>query len=125
MKNLLSAVLLGAAFLGLACAGKPADQARIGAVCTENGQCVNDKLTCLTQFKGGYCGAAGCTKDADCLPGSFCVSHNGTNYCFLSCVDKAECNINRTLDTESNCSANITRVDTASGTQKACIPPSA
>ena len=85
--------------------------------------CANDKLTCLTQFKGGYCGASGCTSDAVCPEGSICVTHTDrVNYCFLVCVDKTECNVNRTAVNESNCSANITRVD--GGSQKACVPPS-
>jgi hypothetical protein len=107
--------------LAMGC-GNDADDARIGAECTANSQCENEELTCLTQFKGGYCGASGCTKNADCLDGSICVTQAGANYCFRTCTDKAECNTHRSVENESNCSSNITRVET--GSQKACVPPS-
>lgn len=102
--------------------GNDADDARIGAECTTSGQCENEELTCLTQFKGGYCGASGCMANADCPDGSICVTQAGTNYCFRTCDDKAECNEHRSVENESNCSSNITRVE--AGTEKACVPPS-
>jgi hypothetical protein len=93
------------------------------AECTASGQCENEELTCLTQFKGGYCGASGCLKNADCPDNSICVTQAGANYCFRTCADKAECNENRSAENESNCSSNITRAE--EGTEKACVPPSA
>lgn len=106
--------------------GNPADQAGIAAKCSTTSDCAkvgDTQLTCLTGFKGGYCGLSGCTKDEDCVQGSACVKENGTNYCFRVCTDKAECNANRSADSEANCSANIEHVGTS--TAKACVPPSA
>ena len=102
--------------------GNDADDERIGAECTSSGQCENEELTCLTQFKGGYCGASACIANADCPELSICVTQGQTNYCFRTCEDKAECNKNRSVENESNCSSNITRVE--AGTAKVCIPPS-
>ncbi len=99
-----------------------ADDLKIGGECAASGECENDELICLTAFKGGYCGQEGCAANADCVDKSICVKHNGTNYCFRVCKDKAECNENRTADFESNCSSNIERTD--GGTEKACVPPS-
>jgi hypothetical protein len=103
--------------------GTPADQIGVGAQCANDDQC-KEGQTCLLQFKGGYCGLDNCTGDADCPAGSACVAHEGTNYCFRICVEKIECNRNRALENESNCSANITFVDGDQG-RKACVPPSA
>jgi hypothetical protein len=102
-----------------------ADDVRIGAECTaaDGGSCENEDLTCLTQFRGGYCGSEGCTSNADCVAGSICVAHEGANYCFRTCLEKAECNTHRTVENESNCSSNIVRVDADAGTVKACVPP--
>jgi hypothetical protein len=105
--------------------GSDADDYGVGAECTTNDQCSQDPVmqTCL-MFKGGYCGIVGCTKDADCPDLSKCVAHtDGKNYCFRTCIDKPECNANRTVDNESNCSSNVTFVEAASGI-KACVPPS-
>ena len=106
------------------CGGNDADALGIGAECTVNDDCnVDDDQTCLS-FKGGYCGRQGCTGDVDCPDDAACVAHtDGINYCFRLCVDKVECNENRTVDNEANCSANITFVDEPQ-TRKACVPPS-
>jgi hypothetical protein len=79
--------------------------------------------TCLA-FKGGYCGVAGCGGDAGACPqGSACVLHtDGQTYCFLICTDKPQCNLYRPLEVESNCSSNVTFVDSVMA--KACVPPS-
>jgi hypothetical protein len=114
-----AAMVLVAVALGC---GDDADDERIGAECTASSACENEELTCLTQFKGGYCGSSGCTKNADCVDGSICVTQGTTNFCFRTCEDKEECNEHRTAENESNCSSNITRVEP--GTQKACVPPS-
>src|SRR5262245_53639735 len=70
-------------------AGKLADRIGVGAQCTKNSDCPQTAgeggivQTCLTEFKGGYCGLKGCTGDAGCPDGSACVIHdNGQNYCF-------------------------------------------
>jgi hypothetical protein len=112
-------------WVALSCAwalgcGNAADNLGVGAECTSEDQCL-EALTCLKNFKGGYCGLSGCTADAECPEGSLCVTEGGTNYCFRGCEDKSQCNVNRTVDNESNCSSNITRVGT--NTFKACVPP--
>ena len=79
-------------------------------------------LQCLNNFKGGYCGLAGCTVDTDCPEASACIAHtDGQNYCFRLCANKPECNYNRSADNEANCSANIEFTDGGGG--KACVPP--
>ncbi len=125
MVRLLALALLAMTF-AFAC-GDDADDFGVGAQCTANDQCDADTMqVCLTGFKGGYCGIMGCQSDADCPDLSSCVAHtDGVNYCFRNCLDKAECNRNRDVDNESNCSSNVTFVDTASNGLKACVPPSA
>lgn len=95
-------------------------------MCTNDAECPavdSVALHCLTEFKGGYCGLTGCTKDADCPAGSLCVGELGKNYCFLECTDKTQCNLGRTTVNESNCSSSVTFVDGKTNV-KACIPPS-
>jgi hypothetical protein len=104
--------------------GSPAQQAGIGIECAADDDC-NDDNQCLA-FKGGYCGLEDCGSDEDCPDGSACVTHtDGDNYCFLLCRDKPECNGDRSVENESNCSANITFTDTQEENVKACVPPSA
>lgn len=104
-----------------------ADQLGIGAQCAANADCASDddvSLSCLTSFKGGYCGVQDCTSDADCPGSSACVTHDdGKNYCFRLCADKAECNANRDAANESNCSSSVTFVE-GKTSAKACVPPS-
>ena len=107
--------------------GSDADELGVGAECTGNDQCDSGDdelvLSCLTTFKGGYCGLEGCKANADCPEDSICVTHeDAKNYCFRVCAEKAECNANRAAEVESNCSSSITRVE--EGSQKACLPPS-
>ncbi|MBK7579763.1 MAG: hypothetical protein IPI67_06085 [Myxococcales bacterium] len=103
--------------------GTEADKIGVGASCNVNEDCAVKGQTCLP-FKGGYCGLADCTADADCPQGSACVSHDdGKNYCFRICLDKSECNYNRPVDLASNCSSNVTFVEGKKG-NKACVPPS-
>jgi hypothetical protein len=112
--------------------GTPADRAGVGAECTKNADCIQEpgdggvSQECLTQFKGGYCGIENCKGGGDCPAGSACVAHDdGKNYCFRLCVDKPECNLYRSPDTESNC---VSKVEYVGGdkdtTGKACVPPS-
>lgn len=106
--------------------GTPADQIGVGAECTADNQCLQtDTIVqhCLTEFKGGYCGLKGCTKNADCPFGSLCVTEGATNYCFRECTDKSECNLNRSAANASNCSSSTTLVEPKTGA-KVCLPPS-
>jgi hypothetical protein len=94
----------------------------VGAECTNEGDC-DQGQKCLA-FKGGYCGLEDCSSNLDCPSGSACVAHtDGANYCFLTCTDKAECNVHRPLDAEANCVANVTFVDADPNNHKACVPP--
>src|SRR5688572_18657175 len=78
--------------------GNEAIRRGIGSECalgdgSPRGDCEGADQICLTEFSGGYCGARDCTADADCPVGSACVTDDGTtNYCFLICLDKPECN---------------------------------
>ena len=97
----------------------------VGAQCTEDSECDQELgQSCLLDFKGGYCGIADCVADDECPDGSRCVTHDdGSNYCFLTCIDKIDCNTNRDAESESNCSSSITYVDEPQD-GKACVPPS-
>ncbi len=104
--------------------GSEADRLGVGASCAANDDCTEEGQSCLTQFKGGYCGVQGCEDDAGCPAGSACVTHDdGQNYCFLVCGNKDDCNTNREAADEANCSSSITFIDYAKG-RKACVPPS-
>ncbi len=122
---LVTALCLGCGSGG----GSEADDVGVGAECADSDDCPSPDtdigdLECLTQFAGGYCGLEGCEVNEDCPEGSACVIHDdGNNYCFLECFDKEECNLNRSADTESNCSSNIVYAD-AETEGKACVPPS-
>jgi len=108
-----------------AACGSDADDIGVGAQCTTNDQCNQDDgaQTCLP-FKGGYCGLQGCTKDTDCPEASACVKHtDNVNYCFRICGDKPECNANRDVENEANCSSSVDFVEDKTGV-KACVPPS-
>ncbi len=125
-RYLISSAVLAVSFLFAGC-NSDADTYGVGAQCQTDDDCYQEEpwaQQCLTSFKGGYCGLTGCTTDADCPDASICVAHDdGVNYCFRSCVDKSECNENRDVDVESNCSANITTLDNPDNL-KACVPPS-
>ena len=138
---IVRATLLGT-FLSLVALGcgdddaNTADRVGIAATCTMTSDCAaveSDaadggivQLQCLTQFKGGYCGLPDCTVSADCPRGSICVLHeDGNTYCFRECLDKPECNVNRPVEDEANCSSSFTWNDPADDMgEKACIPPS-
>lgn len=101
-----------------------ADSLGVGAQCAMTSDCdTAAHETCLTQFKGGYCGLEGCIHDTDCPANSACVMHtDGNNYCFRTCTTKTDCNANRDAANQANCSSSATFVD---GTAtKACLPPS-
>ncbi len=103
-----------------------ADILGVGAECSgaaDECDLDNDQV-CLTNFAGGYCGIADCTGDIDCPEASACIAHgDDTNYCFRTCVDKLDCNENRSVDFESNCVSSVDFVDGTMG-RKACVPPS-
>jgi hypothetical protein len=110
------------AMMLVACGDDDADDLGIGAQCEIADDCAPDQ-SCLP-FKGGYCGLSPCAHDVECPPASACIAHDdGINYCFRTCVDKVDCNANRDLENEANCSSSATFVDPADG-RKACIPPS-
>ena len=124
-----SRMLLWSALLvpALGCGGdddSEAERRGIGSECTTRDDCEEDAQECLTQFTGGYCGAAGCTGDADCPEGSACVTEEDGlgNFCFLVCNDKPECNDHRSVENESNCVSSLTFVDDDAG-RKVCRPP--
>ena len=103
--------------------GTEADRFGVGAACAGDAQCAEGQA--FLAFKNGYCGIEGCTADADCPQGSACVAHtDGSNYCFLLCVNKPDCNLNRPVDGEANCVSSIVFVDSEAGHSKACEPPS-
>lgn len=126
-------ILVACAVLAMACGddedGTEADRLGVGAECASDDDCLQEgdggiNLRCLRQFKGGYCGLEDCVNNAECPERSACVAHeDNVNYCFRSCVDKPECNLNRSPDNESNCSSNVDYVeDDTPG--KSCVPPS-
>lgn len=93
---------------------------KAAAQCSSNDDCP-DGQTCLTEFKGGYCGTKGCTATSDCADGTVCAVENGMNYCFLACEEKSECNDDRDAENEANCSSNLDLAE--GGKAKACVPP--
>ena len=140
MCKIVYVFIAGTALMGLAagCGNSDgeteADRVGVGAECTVDPSAdppstcpvveMDIQLVCLTQFTGGYCGLQGCGGDVNCPAGSRCVAHtDAKNYCFRVCQDKPECNRNRSVENEANCSANIDFVDEPQD-QKACVPPS-
>lgn len=120
-RRIAAAFIAPLAFLVAAACGTAAQQSGVGRECASNDDCADDQA-CL-DFAGGYCGIEDCDGDDDCPDGSACVAHDdGETYCFLICLDKPECNGDRSAENESNCSSNIEFVE-ASGV-KACVPPS-
>lgn len=136
MRSIVGSTFPPLLLLSIACGGDDhrvgtaADLIGVGAQCTEDDDCLQPEegepaQVCLMEFKGGYCGLADCTGDSECPSGSACVLHSDDNtYCFRICRDKAECNLNRVPDVYSNCSANVTFIETTQSA-KACVPPSA
>ena len=99
MGRILCAFVVMAAACGCGSNASEAIRRGVGAECNASLACSEATQACLTEFKGGYCGVSGCLRDTDCPQGSACVTDDGqTNYCFLICADKPECNVNRTLD---------------------------
>jgi hypothetical protein len=122
MSRILCALVIVAA-CGCGSGQSEAVRRGVGSECSKNSDCTEKGQICLTEFKGGYCGVSGCQRDTDCPGGSACVTENQINYCFLICADKPECNPNRTLANESNCTSSLPFVDATMG-RKVCNPPS-
>lgn len=130
---LLAIAIFGFSFLSCSDdkSGTEADRVGIAGECSASEDCAQDvdSLQCLTGFKGGYCGLAGCTENANCPIGSVCVLENGSSFCFRTCADKNECNPNRSAANEANCSGSfdLMKADDQMpvGLAKVCIPPSA
>lgn len=99
-----------------------ANQAGIGAQCNATSDCTTAGEVCLTEFKGGSCGLSGCLHDGDCPQGSACVTDGQTNYCFLVCNAKTDCNLHRSLENEADCTSSLPFVDGAMN-RKVCRPP--
>lgn len=126
MRDLTAVLLLALLSAGCGDDSTEADRLGVGAECTASAECdtVDDiELNCLTQFDGGYCGLEGCEGDQDCPEGSACVVDGNEQYCFRTCVDKPDCNQNRSEEDEANCVGSIEFVDPRDG-RKACEPPS-
>src|SRR5262245_52806013 len=116
MSRILCAFVVVVAAFGCGSGQSEAIKRGVGSACAMNGDCTEKGQVCLLEFKGGYCGVAGCTHDTDCPAGSACViSDNGANYCFLICVEKPDCNVKRTVDNESNCTSSLTFLDGTMG----------
>jgi hypothetical protein len=127
-KQLFIWALLIACLTGLVGCGDnvEADEQFIGGECAVLADCDDDnpdtaELECILDFKGGYCGRKDCTASSECPEGSLCANYEAGNYCFRTCVDKSECNRNRSVENESNCSSSIDPVE--GGEEKLCIPP--
>ena len=114
-----------------------ADRLGIAAECEADEDCAPG-LSCVLDFKNGYCGLKGCTADPPqdatgpcpegelcCPAGAVCVAHGtpALNYCFRSCLEKPDCNANRSEESAANCVGSIDPVDPGY-TGKACEPPS-
>jgi len=117
---LLNVLLIAAA--GCGSNQNEANQRGVGAECGMTSDCTTSGEVCLKEFKGGYCGLSGCLHDTDCPQGSACVTDGQTNYCFLVCGTKTDCNLHRSADNESDCTSSLSFVDTA-GSRKVCRPP--
>ncbi len=67
-------------------------QSPLGSACADASTC--DDFLCVSGgglFRGGYCGKAACTSDAECGSTGVCMNAFGANYCLLECTTDAEC----------------------------------
>lgn len=114
-----------------ACGDDDAVARGVGAACATDEDCTEEGQRCLAQFKGGMCGIAGCTASSMCPAGSVCVDDPdlGESFCLLTCVDKPDCNVHRSVDDEANCSSTLNAVDEGLdggvADTKVCRPPNA
>ena len=121
MRHIVCALVLVA--VGCGSNDNAANQRGIGAECSATPDCTTSGEVCLTEFKGGTCGLTGCLHDTDCPQGSACVTENQTNYCFLVCGTKDDCNIHRSTENEASCTSSLTFLD-GTMNRKVCTPPS-
>jgi hypothetical protein len=124
-KRMRLVMQIAAVVVSLSCDdGTEAQRRGVGAACTMASDCTESGQSCLTQFKGGYCGITGCASDEECPTGSACVTHDdGMNYCFLVCNVKTDCNRHRSVDVEANCSSTAVLLEDPKD-RKVCSPPS-
>jgi hypothetical protein len=57
--------------------------AQNGEACGNFGDCGGQRA-CL-DWPSGYCARVGCTRNADCETGTYCVNEGGVNVCALDC----------------------------------------
>ncbi|HTM46929.1 MAG TPA: hypothetical protein VL137_18360 [Polyangiaceae bacterium] len=130
MRTLGSGLIIGCVLLACSSGGggNAAVQRGVGAACSTNADCPEMGQRCLTNFKGGMCGIADCTHSSQCPTGSVCVADPdfSRNFCLLVCSDKPDCNINRPVTYESNCTSTLNAIDhtDAGADPKVCRPPS-
>jgi hypothetical protein len=123
MSRILCALVVVVLVCGCGGGQSEAIKRGVGSECNASLMCTESGQVCLTEFAGGYCGVSGCTHDSECPGGSACVTDdNQTNYCFLICVDKVDCNPKRSAANESSCVSSLTFVD-GTMNRKVCRPP--
>lgn len=135
-RSLISVLVFGLALTAAGCGGSAGDADRVGvaAECMTTAECGTyvrgdagtQQLQCLPAFRGGYCAVPNCVTSTECPEGSVCVAHtDGSNYCLRSCDNKPECNANRSVANEANCSSSFNwAVPGEDDESKVCIPPS-
>jgi hypothetical protein len=92
----------------------------VGETCAGDAECATG-LTCLTSFKGGYCGKKDCAVNADCPTGSLCVKNGSSSYCALSCAAPGDCAVCRGTADAAACKADATFMQ-AGTTGSVCVP---
>ena len=94
----------------------------VGSECTASSECDDGSgQTCLTGFKGGYCGVADCGASDQCPDGSGCALYeNGVGYCFRTCAVTSDCNDFRSADMAAECSDSAPFLDDILAL--ACVP---
>jgi hypothetical protein len=94
----------------------------VGAACVGDVDC-KAPLTCMTGFKGGYCGVKDCTTNAQCPADSLCVKHSdAVGYCYLKCTAATTCSFCRPPAYAAACSDQVTFLE-AGTTGSVCVPP--
>lgn len=94
----------------------------VGAGCATDADCTSP-LTCLTGFKGGYCGKRDCTTNAGCPADSLCVKHSDSvGYCYLKCTVANTCSFCRPPGYAASCTDQVTYFE-AGTTGAVCVPP--